>query len=285
MYENPVVQENLAKLRARGLRIIEPGSGFLACGYEGPGRLAEPGAIVAEVERALAPRDLTGERVLVSAGPTREPIDPVRYVSNRSSGKMGYALAAAAWRRGGDVVLVTGPSALEVPRGVRAVGVTTAAEMREAVLSEAGRSTLVLMAAAVADYRPARPAEQKLKKEASELVVECERTVDILSELGRRRGKCLLVGFAAETEDLVANAERKLQEKGLDLIVVNDVSRVDVGFDVDTNAVVLIDRLGSEEVALASKDEVAERILDRVVLLRSRAPRRKPALTRRRTRS
>jgi len=280
MYENPVVQENLGKLRKRGFRVVEPGSGFLACGYEGPGRLAGPAAIVAEVSRAAGPQDMAGERIVVSAGPTREAVDPVRFLSNRSSGKMGYALAAAAWRRGGEVVLVSGPSAVEVSRGVRYVPVTTAAEMSKAVQAEARRATLVLMAAAVADYRPKRPATQKVKKVSSRLVVECERTVDILGELGRRKGKRFLVGFAAETENVVANAERKLREKRLDLVVVNDVSRSDAGFDVDTNAVVLIDSLGREEVALASKDEVADRILDRVVLLRSEAARPRVAARR-----
>lgn len=276
MYENPVVQENLEKLRARGVRVIEPGSGFLACGYEGAGRLAEPAAIVAEIERALAPQDLANERVLVSAGPTREPVDPVRYISNRSSGRMGYALAAAAWRRGGDVVLVTGPSMLEVPRGVRCIRVSTAAEMRDAIRRESGAASLLLMAAAVADYRPVKPAQQKVKKEAASLVIECERTPDILAELGRRKDRPLLVGFAAETENVLANAERKLRDKRLDLIVVNDVSRADAGFEVDSNAVVLLDALGKEEVPLASKDEVADRILDRVVRLRARFPQHPP---------
>lgn len=271
MYENPVVQANLAALRQQGLRIVEPGSGPLACGYEGPGRLAEPPIIVAEIEQAVTAPDLAGERVLVSAGPNREPIDPVRFISNRSTGKMGYALAAAARRRGAAVTLVTGPTALPVPHGVRGVRVTTADEMRQAVEAEWRQATIVLMAAAVADYRPAHPAAQKVKKAAGPLVIELERTVDILGRLARRKGTRFVVGFAAETENVRANAERKRHEKQLDMIVANDVARTDTGFAVDTNAVTIIDRLGSEDLPLMSKDEVADRVLDRILAVRSAA--------------
>jgi len=265
MFENPIVQENLERLRARGCRIVAPGVGFLACGYEGAGRLAEPADIVCEVERAVAKADLRGERVLVTAGPNREPIDPVRFISNRSTGKMGYALAAAAWRRGAAVSLVSGPTALPAPYGVARREVTTAREMRDAVREEYRRATVLLMAAAVADFRAARPAASKIKKGQGRLTLELERTEDILGDLPRRRGKCLVVGFAAETEDVLANAERKLRDKKLDMIVANDVAGVDTGFAVDTNAVVVLDGAGRQEISLASKAEIAERILDRVV--------------------
>jgi phosphopantothenoylcysteine decarboxylase/phosphopantothenate--cysteine ligase len=265
MFENPVVQENLERLRRRGHRVVEPGVGFLACGYEGAGRLAEPAQIVCEVERAVALPDLRGERVLVTAGPNREPIDPVRFLSNRSTGKMGYAVAAAAWRRGAEVVLVSGPTALAAPYGVTRREVTTAREMRDAVRDEYRRATVLVMAAAVADYRAARPAPSKIKKGAGRLRLELERTDDILAGLPRRRGRCLVVGFAAETEDVVANAARKLREKKLDMIVANDVAGADTGFAVDTNAVFLLDAEGRCDVPLASKAEIAERILDRVV--------------------
>lgn len=280
MWENALVQGNLRRLRELGWRTIEPGAGYLACGYEGQGRLAETPIIVAEVERAVGPGDLRGERILVSAGPNREAIDPVRFISNRSSGRMGYALAAAAWRRGADVVLVSGPTGLVPPHGVRCVAVTSAAEMRDAILAEFDAATMLLMAAAVADYRPAAPAAQKLKKQPGPLRLELERTVDILGELRGRGGERLMVGFAAETENVVGNAERKLRSKQLDLVVANDVAAADTGFEVDTNSVVLIDASGRTTVPLASKDEVAERILDRALALqrgRRAPPAQRPA--------
>ncbi len=269
MYDNPMVQANLSRLRAGGFRIVDPGEGFLACGWEGKGRLAEPEVLLAEVERALSPHDLCDERVLVTAGPNREPLDPVRFLSNRSTGKMGFALASAAWRRGAEVCLVAGPTTLETPHGVRRRDVTTADEMYQAVAAEFEAATLLFMAAAVADYRPARMAQQKLKKGDGRLVLELDRTVDILSQLAPRKGTRIVVGFAAETEDVLCNAERKLAEKHLDLIVANDVGRDDAGFAVDTNAVTLIDRSGRREsVELMSKDAVADRIVDRVVALK-----------------
>lgn len=275
MYENAVVQANLAALRQRGHRVINPGSGGLACGYEGAGRLPEPPVLLAEIERAVGGNDFAGERVLVTAGPTREPIDPVRFVSSRSSGRMGYALATAAWLRGADVVLVSGPCSLPDPRGVRTVRVGTAAEMHAAVAKEFAAATTVLMAAAVSDYRPAQPAEQKVKKGPGKLALELHRTVDILADLGRRKGKKMLVGFAAETEDVLAHADEKRRRKNLDLIVANDVTRADAGFEAETNAVTLIDERGREDVPLLSKDEVADLILDRVVALRAaRKPKR-----------
>lgn len=279
MWENPLVQANLERLRAHGWRVIAPGVGALACGYEGAGRLAEPAVVVAEVERALAPTDLRGERVLVTAGPNREPLDPVRFLSNRSTGRMGYALAAAAWRRGAEVVLVSGPTALAAPHGVRCERVQTAAEMRDAVRRELAGATMLFMAAAVADYRPATVAAQKLKKGPGPLRLELTRTVDILGELRGRTTGCLMVGFAAETEQVLDNATRKLREKALDLIVANDVSAPNVGFEVDTNAVTLLDAEGHTAVPLASKDEIADAILDRAVALQR--TRRTPAPKRR----
>ena len=268
MFENPVVQANLAKLGERGVRIVAPGVGFLACGYEGPGRLAEPEVIVTELERALAPQDLTGERVLVSAGPNRERIDPVRFLSNRSTGKMGYALAAAAWRRGAEVVLVSGPTGLAAPHGVRREQVNSAAEMLEAIRREIGAATMIFMAAAVADYTPAHPVAQKLKKAPGPLSLELRRTADILAEIAPRKGSRFLVGFAAETEDVAGNARRKLREKGLDMIVANDVGRSDAGFEVDTNSVLVIGPDGDEELPLADKSAIADAILDRAIAAR-----------------
>jgi phosphopantothenoylcysteine decarboxylase/phosphopantothenate--cysteine ligase len=269
MYENPIVQGNLSRLRANGFRIVEPGEGPLACGWDGKGRLADLDVLLAEIERVLSPQDLRGERVLVTAGPNREPIDPVRFISNRSTGKMGFAVAAAAWRRGADVALVAGPTWLPAPHGVRRIDVSTAEEMRQAVGTEFDHATIVFMAAAVADYRPARAAQEKLKKGSGRLVLELDRTVDILGELAPRKGSRFIVGFAAETEQVIANAERKLTEKNLDLIVANDVAGTQTGFAVDTNAVTMIDRSSHHEsVPLMSKDEVADRIIDRVIALK-----------------
>lgn len=266
MYESAAVQENLATVRRRGARVVEPAVGSLACGYEGSGRLPDPAILVDEVARAVSTADLAGRRVLVTAGPNREPLDPVRFISNRSTGRMGYALAAAAWRRGADVTLVSGPTSLPEPHGVRVVRAVTADEMHRTVRAEAKSASILLMAAAVADYRAKRVATQKIKKGKGGYSLELERTVDILSDLPASRGR-IVVGFAAETERVVENAQRKLEAKGLDLIVANDVSRRDAGFEVDTNEVTLIDATGSEDLALASKDEIADRILDRVVRL------------------
>ncbi|HSD10685.1 MAG TPA: bifunctional phosphopantothenoylcysteine decarboxylase/phosphopantothenate--cysteine ligase CoaBC [Candidatus Binatia bacterium] len=270
MFRNPAVQRNLTQLRELGMRIVEPDEGFLACGYEGEGRLASEAALLEGVKAALTPQTLAGERVLVTAGPTREAIDPVRFISNRSSGKMGFAVAASAWRRGASVVLVTGPTSIEAPPRVERISVTTAAEMRDAVLGREPWATVVVMAAAVADYRVANPARQKIKKASGALSLTLEQTSDILSEVGaRRRPDRLLVGFAAETEHGIEHARRKLREKQLDLIVLNDVSQADAGFDVDTNRVWLIGAEGEAEGwPLLDKDEVAERLMDRVAAVR-----------------
>ncbi|MBI4571850.1 MAG: bifunctional phosphopantothenoylcysteine decarboxylase/phosphopantothenate--cysteine ligase CoaBC [candidate division NC10 bacterium] len=272
MYQHAVVQENLARLRERGVHIVGPASGELASGLIGPGRLVEPEEILEAIERLLEPSgDLAGEVVLVTAGPTREPLDPVRYLSNRSSGKMGYAIAEAAGQRGGRVILISGPTALFAPREAEVIRVETAQEMHDAVLAKLDAATVVIKAAAVADYRPKRAATRKLKKDETVPEVTLESTPDILAEVGRRKGRRILVGFAAETEDLVVNARKKLQRKNLDLMVANDISQPGAGFDADTNVVKILDAQGGvEELPLQAKRSVADRILDRVVELLKR---------------
>jgi phosphopantothenoylcysteine decarboxylase/phosphopantothenate--cysteine ligase len=274
MWHHPATQANVATLRARGVRFVGPDAGWLACGWEGEGRMSDPAEIAGAAELALGTRSLAGECVLVTAGGTREAIDPVRAISNRSSGKMGFAIAAEAARRGAQVVLVAGPSVQPTPPGVRRVDVESALEMRDAVLAELEAATVVIKAAAVADFRPAAPSQHKIKKESlgedGGLVLELVRNPDILAEVGRRKGSRIVVGFAAESEDLVAAARRKLERKGCDLIVANDVSRPDAGFDGDTNAVVLVWPGGQvEELPLLSKAEVAAQLLDRLEKLRS----------------
>jgi len=270
MWENSICQENIQKLRGRGYHFIDPEAGDLACGYEGKGRLAEIQAIVEEIRFILSPKDLSGETLLVTAGPTEEPIDPVRFLSNRSSGKMGFALARAARMRGARVILVSGPSALPAPSGITFIQVRTAVEMREAVLENLAQASVLVMAAAVSDYRPRGTSPEKIKKSGAELTLPLELNPDILVEAGQRKGKQLLIGFAAETESLLANARKKLAEKNLDLIVANDVNLPGAGFAVDTNIVKLIDRSGKiEELPLMNKEDLADRVLDRVLLLRS----------------
>jgi phosphopantothenoylcysteine decarboxylase/phosphopantothenate--cysteine ligase len=266
MYRNPVVQANLARLAGLGYHILPPDDGPLACGAEGPGRLPDPAVIVEKAAALLgAGGDLHGKKVLVTAGPTREAIDPVRYIGNRSSGKMGYAVARAAAARGADVVLVAGPTALTPPPGVRVVPVETAAEMLAAVLAEYGGCDVVVKAAAVADYRPLSPAVHKIKKQGGELTLALTKTEDILAELGRRKQGQVLVGFAAETRDLAANAGEKLARKNLDMVVANDVTRPGAGFGGDTNIVRLLYRDGrAEDLGLMSKDALAVMILDRI---------------------
>jgi phosphopantothenoylcysteine decarboxylase/phosphopantothenate--cysteine ligase len=274
MFENPVVQENLERLRARGVRVVAPDTGSLACGYEGPGRLPEAEVLVEEVTAALAPQDLAGETVLVTAGPTREYLDPVRFLSNRSSGKMGFAVARAAARRGARVVLVAGPTSLGEPRNVDVVRVESASEMAAAVDARVAEATVVVAAAAVADYRPKRRAAEKAAKVRGATTIELETTRDIVAGIDRSRRDRIVVGFAAETGDPVARARDKMARKGLDLIVANDVTAQGAGFDVETNVVTLIDGEQEQHLPLLTKDEVADAILDRVVALRSvrRAP-------------
>ena len=274
MFEHEAVRRNVETLLARGVRFVEPGEGYLACGWIGKGRLAEPDEIVAAAEAMLRPQGpLLGQRVLVSAGPTYEDVDPVRYIGNRSSGRMGYALAAEAARRGAEVILVTGPTALDTPAVREVVKVRSAAEMHQAVLSRAADMDVVVMAAAVADYTPADRAAQKVPKGGETLTLLLKRTPDILGDLGQRRvasgGGPVLVGFAAETENVVANASAKREKKHADLIVANDVSRSDAGFDVDTNAVTIVGADGAEALPLQSKSRVAAEILNRVETLLS----------------
>ena len=269
MWEHPAVQDNLATLRRRGVLVVEPESGRLAGGDVGHGRLADPQTIVAAVDAALSRQDLTGLRVLVTAGGTREPIDPVRFLGNRSSGKQGHAVAAAAARRGALVTLVT-TSALTAPPGVEVVSVQTAAEMHDAVVPRSGEADVVVMAAAVADFRPVAMSAEKLKKADGIPEIRLEPTVDILATLGAHKpdGQTL-VGFAAETTDMAANAQAKRSAKGADLLVANDVSAADVGFEHDTNAVVIYGASGVvAEVGLRSKAAVANMILDAVLVRR-----------------
>jgi phosphopantothenoylcysteine decarboxylase/phosphopantothenate--cysteine ligase len=270
MWRHPAVAENLATLRRRGVGIVEPGAGYLACGTIGEGRLADVADIVAAATARLAQRqELAGETVVVTAGPTREPIDAVRFISNRSSGRMGFRMAEAARDRGARVILVSGPTALQDPRDVEVVRVTTAEEMAAAVSSRAASSSIVIMAAAVCDQRPRTRHPAKLRKQDLPEALDLEATPDILKSLGRGKGNRFLVGFAAETNDLVASARRKLAEKQLDLIVANDVSGADGGFDSEKNAATLLDASGGAvEVALTSKRELAERIWDRIGELR-----------------
>jgi phosphopantothenoylcysteine decarboxylase/phosphopantothenate--cysteine ligase len=270
MYKNPILQENLRKLHRVGYHLMEPAEGYLACGYEGKGRLPEPETILEEIKRLLKKKDLVGERLLITAGPNREPLDPVRYISNRSSGKMGYALARAGLRRGAEVALISGPTELEPPSGARLIRVTTAAEMRHAVLEEFPRCTTVIMAAAVTDYRPVDRANRKIKRGKGPIELRLEPNPDILKELGARKDGKVLVGFAAETEELIANAEKKLREKNLDLIVANDVTEAGGGFDVDTNVATILDRGGARALPLMSKDELAEQIFDHLLALKSK---------------
>jgi len=272
MWEHPATQENLEKLRARGVHVVDPDEGYLACGMTGAGRLAATDAIVEKVCAVLGLRhDLEGQTVLVTAGPTREDIDPVRFLTNRSSGKMGYALAEAAVRRGAHVILVSGPTDLSVPEGADWVPVRTTEEMRNAVRERASDANVVIMAAAVSDYRPAAPRAQKVKRGDERLVLELEPTPDILAELGRDKGSRILVGFAAETERVVENARDKLARKGADMIVANDVTQQGAGFDTDTNIVTLFLRDGREiPLPQLTKFDVANRILDQVLELQSR---------------
>ncbi len=265
MFANPLVKTNIAKLAGHGYFFVEPGYGELACKSEGQGRLAEITDIVDEVKTILTPKDLTGEHVLVTAGPTREAFDPVRFITNHSSGKMGYALATMAARRGADVTLIGGPSSLAIPRRVRFIPVTTALQMKDAVMKLYKRSTVIIKAAAVADYRPAAPSASKIKKGKDRLTVEFERNPDIIAEVGRKKGNRVLVGFSMETEDLLRNSRAKMVAKKMDLIVANDLNEEGAGFQHDTNAVVIINAAGEvERVPLMDKREVADRILDRV---------------------
>jgi phosphopantothenoylcysteine decarboxylase / phosphopantothenate---cysteine ligase len=274
MWNHPATQTNLETLRKRGVKIVEPGSGYLACGMTGPGRLAENECIVAALMEALgASQELAGETVLITAGPTREKIDPVRYLTNRSSGRMGYALAEAGLRRGARVLLVSGPTALTAPGAAEVTRVDSAEEMRQAVLKLLPEATIVIKTAAVSDYRPKTAAAQKIKR-TGPLSLELEPTTDILAEVARNKKDQLIIGFAAETQNVLDNGRKKLSSKSLDAIVVNDVSRAGVGFDSDRNAVTIITQDDVVEVPETTKWEVAQRVLDQVVRLRRGKPAR-----------
>jgi phosphopantothenoylcysteine decarboxylase/phosphopantothenate--cysteine ligase len=268
MWNHPATQANLQILRQRGVKIVEPDAGYLACGMTGPGRLAENEAIVAAVLEAVgASQGLAGETVLITAGPTREKIDPVRYLTNRSSGRMGYALAEAALRRGARVLLVSGPTSIAPPAAAEVTRVESAEEMRDAVLALLPQATIVIKTAAVSDYRPKNASGQKIKRKGP-MTLDLEATPDILRELASKKSVQLVIGFAAETENVLENARQKLVAKNLDAIVVNDVSREGVGFDSDRNAVTIISRDEVVEVAETTKSEVARRVLDQIVRLR-----------------
>jgi phosphopantothenoylcysteine decarboxylase / phosphopantothenate---cysteine ligase len=270
MWEHPVTQENVAALRARGVHVVDPDEGYLACGMTGAGRLAAVETIARKACNVLGLRkDLAGETVLVTAGPTREALDPVRFLTNRSSGKMGYALAEAAARRGARAILVSGPVDLDAPEGVDWVPVRSTEEMRAAVIERAAEATILVMAAAVADYRPAAVHANKIKRSEGRITLDLEPTADILAELGRSKGKAVLVGFAAETGRLIENARDKLERKGADMIVANDVTQEGAGFDTDTNIVTLVMRDG-RDLALPkmTKRQVADKILDQALSLR-----------------
>jgi len=277
MWENKALQKNIQTLLEMGYHLLEPGEGELACHWYGKGRLPELNEVVEKMEDILSTKDLKGEQILVTGGPTQEPIDPVRFITNHSSGKMGYALAKMARRRGAEVILITGPTSLPLPRkDIQFLPVRSAEEMRKAVFTHLKGSSVVIKAAAVSDYRPKVISEKKIKKGESETTLALERTKDILEELGRKKGNRILIGFAAETEDLIANAKKKLEEKTLDFIVVNDVTQPGAGFSSDTNQVKIIDPSGQvKDLPLMTKEEVSQLILDEVVGLLKRRKKQK----------
>lgn len=268
MYQNPIVQDNISTLKDYGMEVIVPASGYLACGDTGEGKMPEPEVLYEAVVRALTPKDLAGKKVLVTAGPTQERLDPVRYISNHSTGKMGYAIALSAVRRGADVTLVSGKTNLQAPTGVRFVPVVSAADMAEAVKAAAFEQDIIIKAAAVADYRPSVTADEKMKKKDGELSIALERTEDILAWLGNHRQKGqILCGFSMETENLLENSRAKLEIKKIDMIVANSLRQEGAGFGTDTNVVTLLTKEGAEELPLLSKEEVADRLLDRLLAL------------------
>jgi len=266
MYANSAVQTNIDILKKRGFHFVEPEEGVLACGDVGKGRLASVETILDQIVSILSPRqDFDGIKILVTAGPTQEPIDPVRYITNHSSGKMGYAVAQAASERGAKVILVSGPASLPSPEGVETIRVRTAAEMADATLRKARGCKVVIGGAAVADFTPAKSAVHKMKKKKADLTLTLEPTVDIIAELGKRKGRKILVGFSVETRDLVENSMKKLEKKNLDLIVCNDITQAGAGFAADTNIVTILDKKGgAEKLPRLTKLETAHRILDRV---------------------
>lgn len=271
MLENPAVKENVEKLSLRGYFFLEAGYGDLACGVVGPGRLPDIPDIVEEIETILTKKDLRGEDILVTAGPTREPFDPVRFITNYSSGKMGYALAIMAKRRGAQVTLISGPTALPIPQGLTWIGVSTAREMRDAVMERYETATVIIKAAAVADYRPAVQSATKIKKGSSSLSLALERNPDIIAEVGKVKGDRIVIGFAMETEALVEQAVEKMIRKNMDFIVANRVNVEGAGFQGDTNIVTMIGRDGlCEELPMMDKLQVADKILDKIGGARNR---------------
>jgi phosphopantothenoylcysteine decarboxylase/phosphopantothenate--cysteine ligase len=267
MYQNPIYRQNEEKLASLGFHFVAPVRGMLACGWEGEGKLPDPQVIFEAAESILSCKDLVGERMLITAGPTREELDPIRFISNYSSGKMGYALAKAARRRGADVVLVSGPTALPEPAGIDTIQVTSALEMSAAVMERLAASSIVIKTAAVADFRPVIRAGQKIKKDVAAPVIELVKNPDILAEIGKVKSKnCFVIGFAAETANLIDNARKKLEEKNVDMMVANDVSQEGAGFNVDTNIVKLVYRNGGvDELPMLDKSALADVILDKVL--------------------
>ena len=273
MYNNPVVQENVEKLKSRGFVLVEPNEGDLACGWEGKGRLPEASRIMEEIERLLSPKDLSGERILVTAGASREFIDSIRFISNPSSGKMGYALARAGWMRGADVLLISAKTDVEPPCGVSLINVVTVSEMHEAVMSNLDWSSVVIKAAAVGDYKPVETFQGKLKKNSKEIHLKLERTRDILLDVGKNKNGRIVVGFAAEGENVVENALGKLRKKNADLIVANDIHKPGAGFGQDTNIVCFVDKWGKvEELPIMTKAEIADKIFDKILEFRKENP-------------
>jgi phosphopantothenoylcysteine decarboxylase / phosphopantothenate---cysteine ligase len=271
MFHNPIVQDNLHKLNEYGYRIIEPSEGSLACGWEGKGRLPDTHIIVQEIERVLSAGDLAGEKVLVTAGPTREYIDPVRFISNPSSGKMGISIARAAWRRGAEVVLISGKTGEGIPHGVANIQIESAEQMYDQVNKYYGWASVVIKSAAVGDYAPKNYSDEKINKDKNEVTISLNKTKDILYELGKNKGTRMLVGFAAETSNILENAKKKLIEKNLDLIVVNDITKEGAGFEVDTNSAVILDRFCEKyEYGTMPKDQLADIIIDNVLRVKSR---------------
>lgn len=267
MYQNPVVQDNMELLKHYGMEVIRPASGYLACGDTGEGKMPEPEVLYEYIVKALTPKDMTGKKVLVTAGPTREKIDPVRYISNHSTGKMGYAIARQAMMRGADVTLVSGEVSLQPPMGVRLISVVSAADMAQAVKENAYGQDIIVKAAAVADYRPAVTADEKLKKKDGEMVIELERTEDILAYLGaHRRDGQFLCGFSMETEHMLENSRAKLEKKKIDMIVANNLKQAGAGFGTDTNVVTLLTKDDMVELPIMSKEDVADRLLDYIMM-------------------
>ncbi len=271
MYRNPIVQDNMKILESYGMEVIAPATGYLACGDTGEGKMPEPELLLEYILKALKPKDMAGMKVLVTAGPTREKIDPVRYISNHSTGKMGYAIARAAMMRGADVTLVTGRTEITPPMGVQTVDIVSAKDMAQAVKQRAKEQDIIIKAAAVADYRPKNTADEKMKKKDDELMIELARTEDILGYLGEHKeAGQFLCGFSMETENMIENSRKKLEKKNLDLIVANNLKQQGAGFGTDTNIVTLLSKEDTIQLPIMSKEEVADKLLDHILKMRSK---------------